>query len=99
MVISSLDNFLPDSVDKNSGTLSVAQSGEVNLNYAGNRDFKVNDPKIGFSFSKKSLTLASLARSCLWGLSRSFSNAQCAKINGFHSGHPDYFKSFFVLEV
>ena len=40
-LISSTDNFLPDSVDKSSGKLSVSQSGEVNLNYSGTRGIKV----------------------------------------------------------
>lgn len=42
-LIKILDNFLPDSVDKSSGTLSVSQSGEVNLSYSGkgNRNCKV----------------------------------------------------------
>lgn len=35
------DNFLPDSVDKSSGILSVTPSGEVSLNYTGNHNCKV----------------------------------------------------------
>ena len=45
-----LDNFLPDSVDKSSGTLSVSQSGEVNLSYSGNRNCKVINNFIQFPF-------------------------------------------------
>ena len=32
---------MPDSLDKSSGALSVLHSGEVNLNYSGNRHQKV----------------------------------------------------------
>lgn len=59
-----LDNFLPDSLDKNRGTLSVSPSGEVSLNYTGNRNCKVISTLLFLLLILIPLATSSLGDSC-----------------------------------
>ena len=80
-----LDNFLPDSVDKSSGTLSVSQSGEVNLSYSGNRNCKVIN-FIQFPFPVYFFITAER----IMGEHLIYSYSHLAKIKtDLQSGHPD----------